>query len=888
MTTATVQSNLTPAMRQYHQFKEQYPEAILFFRMGDFYETFYEDAEISAKVLGIALTCRNKGTDNPVPLAGVPYHSVEKYLHTMISAGYKVAVCEQIEDAAQAKGVVKRDVVRLVTPGTLTEDALLNEKQGNHLAAITIGKHNGTSHGTLQVAPTGLAWVDLSTGQFYAQQLEYRHLIDELMRISPAECLVSDEDQETTGRLTEDLKTLVPAAVTQRSGVTFDAHQASETLTRHFNTASLTGFGFDKFDQSLCAAGAIVAYLNETQKVALPHITRLHKITHDQVLTLDQTTLRSLEIQRTLRENSRNGSLLHALDKTCTAMGARKFQQWLCYPLTDLNRIEQRQNAVDEIFQDDTLRDQLRTTLSNISDIERITSRISTGRSNPRDLLGLAQALEQLPAINNILGSCQVELLTQLAGKTDNLQKIKELILLAIDPDCGLTIREGGIIKTGYHAEVDRLRSLHQDGQTWLAGYQRKLINQTGFSNLKVGFNKVFGYYIEMSQAFQGQLPADFVRKQTLKNAERYITDELKKYEAEALTAQQRVKELEERLFHELRNQIAARTLLLQQTADSVAQIDVLASWAHLARRQNYCRPVLHRGCELEIVEGRHPVLDLMLGPQFIPNDVSLGTPHADVALITGPNMSGKSTYIRQTALITLLAHTGSFVPAASAKVGLVDRIFTRVGASDELTRGHSTFMVEMTETANIINNATERSLVILDEIGRGTSTYDGLSLAWAIAEYIGTQIKCRTLFATHYHELTELADLLPNVKNENVAVREWKDDVIFLHKINPGRTDKSYGIHVARLAGVPKTVLRRSEEILKNLENSLSRESMGRVGGGNMSTYEDGNQPTLFDLNTPPPDPVLVRFKTTDINNLTPIQAINLLLEIKNELNAR
>ncbi|MBN1845411.1 MAG: DNA mismatch repair protein MutS [Sedimentisphaerales bacterium] len=886
MTHRNDNQKLTPAMRQYHHFKGQYPDAILFFRMGDFYETFYEDARTCARVLGIALTSRSKG-DDAIPLAGVPYHAVDGYLKKMIQAGYKVAICEQVEDAALAKGLVKRDVVRLVTPGTLTEDSLLDERRGNYLAAVCFaptpaGKPPRQNN---RQEAAGLAWVDLSTGRFFAQSLEGRQVLDELQRLGAAEILVSEEADALPDSLARQLSATGPIPLTRRPGWAFDPAAAARELAKQFGTAGLEGFGFDRPDLSIGAAGAILDYLRETQKTALGHITQIQRVRPERFLQLDPTTLRSLEILRTLRDNSRAGSLLDGIDQTVTAMGARLLRLWLCYPLNDLAGIEARQDAVAELAQLDMVREPVRQALQSVADIERIASRISTGRASPRDLLGLKEALRQLPRIRSLLAQCSGALLTRLAAGDDELEKLADLIEAAIDPQAGLSIRDGGVIRAGYHDEVDRLRGFCRDGQSWLANYQNQLIEQTGIPTLKVGFNKVFGYYVEISNAHRAKVPPGLVRKQTLKNAERYITDELKRYEGEALTSEDRCKRLEEQIFGDIRQHIAESIRPCQQAADAVAQIDVLAALAHIARHRNYCRPQMHAGRDLHIVEARHPVLDQTLAERFVPNDVSLGGGAADLAILTGPNMSGKSTYIRQTALLVVLAQTGSFIPARSASIGLVDRIFTRVGASDELTRGQSTFMVEMIETANILNNATERSLVILDEIGRGTSTYDGLALAWAITEYLATRSACRTLFATHYHEITELADLLKNVTNLNVAVREWKDEVVFLHKIVPGRTDKSYGIHVARLAGIPKTVLIRSEEILDELESSFAREARAPQLAGRRTTPA-ADQMTLFDMN--PSDPLLEKLHQTDLNNLTPLAAINLLHEIKTELENR
>ncbi|MBN1436301.1 MAG: DNA mismatch repair protein MutS [Sedimentisphaerales bacterium] len=879
--------NLTPAMRQFYHFKKQYPDAILFFRMGDFYETFYDDAKTCSRVLGITLTSRGKDADQPIPLAGVPYHAVDRYLNNMIKAGYKVAVCEQVEDPKQAQGVVKRDVVRLVTPGTLTEDSLLDERTGNFLAAICFDRAiSRKSKAAPDLEPVGLAWVELSTGQFFTQKLQARHLLDELVRLHPAECIISDDPDSLPAQFLQQLSQLTTAPPTRRPAWVFDKHTAQQNLTTHFATKSLEGFGFTQTDCSVVAAGAIIEYLNETQKTTLNHIAQLRQVSRENFLQIDQTTLRSLEIERTIRDNAAAGSLLNSIDKTLTAMGARMLRQWLCYPLNNLASIQARQDAVAELIQFDPIRDQLRSHLSEIADIERIATRISTGRANPRDLLGLGRALRQLPTLRQLIqDNCSTAMLVQLAQQCDTLDDIADLIEAAIDPEAPLAYREGGVIRTGFDEQVDQYRSICTDGKTWLAEYQTRLSRQIDFPNLKVGYNKVFGYYVEITNAFRGQLPPDFIRKQTLKNAERYITEELKKYEDQALNADQRCKQREQELFQQIRLRIASQTLLLQQVADAVAQIDVLAAFAQIARRRNYTRPIISDQRAIRIVEGRHPVLDVTLENQFVPNDITLDSKSANIAIITGPNMSGKSTYIRQTALLVLLAQTGSFIPAQKAEIGLTDRIFTRVGASDELTRGQSTFMVEMTETANIVNNATDRSLVILDEIGRGTSTYDGLALAWAITEHIATKINCPTLFATHYHEITELADLLPNVTNLNVAVREWKNEVVFMHKIVQGRTDKSYGIHVAKLAGIPKAVIKRSQEILDELEANFQHESQAPQLGGRLKPLAD-QEPTLFD--DIPADPILDKLHQLDLDNLTPIQAINLLHEIKNELENR
>ncbi|MHC4888824.1 MAG: DNA mismatch repair protein MutS [Planctomycetota bacterium] len=872
----TQSEKLTPAMKQFHRFKQKYPDCILFFRMGDFYETFYEDAKTCSKVLGLTLTSRSKGS-NPIPLAGVPYHAIEGYLKKMLQTGYRVAVCEQVEDPKTAKGVVKRDIVRIVTPGTLTDDILLNAKEDNFLCAVGLGTKSQAA----------ISWVDISTGHFFAQELPEEKLLDELLRLSPAECLLPDRRGELfeaeTKKLTRDITQLTNAIVTERPGWYFDPYQARQRLLKHFGTATLEGFGIGGDDGIIRPAGAIIEYLNETQKTALSHIRNLRKINRKKFLQIDPTSLRSLEILQTIRTESKKGTLLDCLDETLTGMGARKFRNWLCMPLCDLGAIELRQDAVEEMKDTDVGLADTRKLLSALADPERIAARISTFRVTPRDLVALAISLRRIPSLRETLQQFDADLLVRLTGQCDSMDELADLLEAAIEPECPSHLRDGGVIRTGFNEELDRLRSISRDGQNWLRHYQKEQAERTGIRNLKIGYNKVFGYYIEISRSAADKVPADYVRKQTIKNAERYITDELKEYETQALSAEEKALELEQKLFEDIRRQSAQYVSRLQALADTLAQCDCLAALAYLARRRNYFRPKMTDGGELIINDGKHPVLAESLGPEFVPNDIELGGKAGDYLLVTGPNMSGKSTYIRQTALLILMAQAGSFIPAKDATIGLVDRIFTRVGASDELVRGQSTFMVEMTETANIINNATKKSLVILDEVGRGTSTYDGLALAWAITEYIANKIKCRTLFATHYHELTELAELFTNVKNCNVAVREWMDEVVFLHKILSGGTDKSYGIHVAKLAGVPKSILDRSKEILEELESTFQKEATGE----HLSKHKT-KEPDKDSLFVQKHKSVLEKLTSTDINNLTPIEAINLLNQIKNEIDEK
>jgi len=876
--------SLTPAMRQYADQKAQAPDAILFFRMGDFYEMFYEDAKTAARVLGLTLTSRNKGGENPIPLAGVPYHAVEGYLAKMVRAGFKVAISEQVEDPKQAKGVVKRAIVRIVTPGTLTDQALLHEREENYLAAVAIGSSGS------QADQIGLAAVELSTGAFFVQLLPAEAVIDELVRLRPAELLAPELEFGEQSPLLEQYRQVTDGAVTHRPAHVFSPYQAEQALCRHFGTAHLEGFGFDQMDGSLCAAGAVLDYLSETQKSALKHVTTIRQRTQDRYVGIDQATMRSLEIERTIRDGQRDGSLLHAVDRTVNPMGARMLRRRVCYPLRDVDEIVARQAAVAELRELPEMRQRVRDVLRLMGDVERITARLGVGRVSPRDLVGLGQTLGQLPQLADALRSGRLDTADagpgspQLAGLAESLGGLEDLaafLAASLDADAPITVREGGIIAAGYNDELDRLRSIATGGQEWLVEFQRREIQRTGIAQLKVGFNRVFGYYIEISHTHRDRVPADYVRKQTVKNAERYITDELKRHENEVLTAEERAKTLEYDLFEQIRARVSEWIDPLQRVADAVAQIDVLASLAHLAAERDYCRPEIVDEDVLEIHDGRHPVLEQSLGEGFVPNDCMLDERDARLLIITGPNMAGKSTYIRQVALLVLLAQTGSFVPAGRMRLGLVDRIFARVGASDEIARGQSTFMVEMTETANILNNATRRSLVIFDEIGRGTSTYDGLSLAWAITEHVAGRLGCRTLFATHYHELTDLAESLPGVRNFNVAVREWADQVVFLHRIVPGGTDKSYGVHVAKLAGVPRPIVERSREVLAELERNFNRKRRAAQPDHPPDREPQTGQLLLFDDGSAE---LAAKLRRLDLKAMTPEEALAALRKLHDQ----
>jgi DNA mismatch repair protein MutS len=846
-------------MQQYRDAKARYPGMLVLFRNGDFYELFEDDAEVGARILGITLTKRDK----EIPMAGVPHHALDRYLGKLLHAGHRVAICEQMEDASDVKGrPIRREVVRVVTPGTLTEDGLLNPRQANYLVAVAP-----------RGAMAGLAWAELSTGDFQAADVPWQRLADELGRVGPSECLCAENASggplSPTGAVADYLReTFANVAVTLRPDWTFDPTTSRAALFQHFGISTLAGFGFDDGQPCLTAAGALLLYLQETLKANLGHLSRLRPYRHESFLLLDEVTRRSLELTRTLRDGSREGSLLAVLDRTVTPMGARLLTDWLVAPLCDPEAIEARHDAVAELASDHTLRQELRDGLGEVYDLQRLTSRASTGRAMPRDLAGVARTLRLLPKIKAKVTARRAGLLRELENRLELCPDLRETLDTALVENPPLTPREGEMIRRGYDIALDELHAITRDGKQWIASFQAQEIRRTNIPSLKVGFNQVFGYYIEITNAHAGKVPADYQRKQTLKNAERYITPDLKAYEEKVLTAEEKIHQREYELFLELRGKVAAQTSRLLQTADVLATLDVLAALAELAVSRNYCRPQLCDEPVLEIADGRHPVLDQSLpAGTFVPNDVAMGAEAGTFLLITGPNMSGKSTFIRQVALLTLMAQMGGFVPARSARIGIADRIFTRVGASDELNRGQSTFMVEMTEAANILNNASKKSLVILDEIGRGTSTYDGVSLAWAITEYLHDHAGCRVLFATHYHELAQLAEKLPELRNYNVLVREWEDDVVFLHKIAPGSADKSYGIHVARLAGVPEEVLNRAREVLAELESHHlnTKDPPGRH-------KRRPPQPSLFARTD---DPVLQALREFDVDHAPPDEAL-------------
>jgi DNA mismatch repair protein MutS len=795
---------MTRMMQQYHDAKAQHPGMLVLFRNGEFYELFEDDAILVNRVLGLTLTKR----DGTIPMAGVPVVKLEHYLGLLLRAGHRVAVCEQLEEADPKKKIIPREVNRIVTPGTITDDGLLDPRAPNHLVAIVPGK--GSTF--------GIAWVDLSTGNFAAADVHALRLPDELARLNAAECIFAEN---AAASVTAASGTQLPKSRTARPDWTFDPSTAFAALKTHFQVGTLTGFGFDDAQPCVTAAGAVIIYLQETLKASLAHIRRLKPHRPEATLTLDEVTRRSLELTRTLRDNQRDGSLLSVLDRTVTPMGARLMHDSVLAPLTDPAAINARLDAVEELLRDHKLRGQLREQLEACADIQRLTTRVSTARANPKDLSAIARTLRRLPVLKAKLAGRKSALLQDLEKRLELCPDIRELLDKAITEDPPYIPKDGNVIKPGYNAELDELRTLMSEGKNWIARYQAQEITRTGIASLKVAYNQVAGYYIEITHANASKVPADYTRKGTLKNAERYITTVLKEYEEKVLSADEKSKALEVQLFLAIREQVAAQTQRLLNTADVLAAVDFLAALAELAAARNYVRPVLVDEPTLDIKDGRHPVLDQILPPgTFVPNDAAFGPEAGMFWLVTGPNMAGKSTMLRQVALITLMAHVGSFVPAKNARVGVTDRIFTRVGASDELSRGQSTFMVEMTEAANILNNATAKSLVILDEIGRGTSTYDGVSLAWAITEFLHDTVGCRALFATHYHELSQLADALPRLRNYNVLVQELDTEIVFLHKIAPGYATKSYGIHVARLAGVPEAVIKRATGVLSSLES--------------------------------------------------------------------
>ncbi|HIA27027.1 MAG TPA: DNA mismatch repair protein MutS [Planctomycetes bacterium] len=877
----TAESSTTPMMKQFIAAKEQHPEEILFFRMGDFYEMFYEDAQRASELLGITLTSRSKEKGGePIPMAGIPVKAVDVYLRRLLHAGHRVAICEQIEDPKEARGIVEREVVRVVTPGTFVDEESLDEQCPLHLLAVAPARGGGV----------GLSWVDLSTGRFHAEDFgPLERWQETLVAIAPSECLVPDGSTAEKLPVLAWLEQHFPGCSTTRwPEWHFDRDSGHQKLLAHFGTRSLDGFGCEHLGAGIAAAGSLIEYLKSTQQQALPHITSLRTGASSRRLGLDAATHRALDLLEVARTSERRGSLLGHLDRTRTAMGARLLREWLIAPLVEIEPILRRQRAIAELVSSSGDLEGLFDALKPVRDIERLVSRLPMGRVNGRDLQALGTSLSAVPRLREILAGFESQLFSEVCSslEVEVLGEVSERIEGTIVENPPLSVKEGGFICDGHDPDLDELRAVGREGVDWIARFQQQEAERTGISTLKVGYNRVFGYYIEVTHTHRERIPTDYIRKQTLKNAERYITPALKEQEQNVLGARERAEGLEYEIFCVLRDHLVRQIAPLQEAASAIATIDVVLSLARVASDEGYCAPELVLDPVLEIEGGRHPMVSAgSAAADFTANETQLGGEHGTLAVITGPNMAGKSTYIRQAALITLLAQMGSFVPAVSARIGIADRIFTRVGAADDLSRGQSTFMVEMTETAQILNNATDRSLVILDEVGRGTSTLDGISLAWSIAEHLIEKTRARTLFATHYHELTQLEERHPaKVRNLNVLVKEWNDEIVFLHRIVAGGTDRAYGIYVARLAGLPEGVLERAREILAALEGErhpLRGDTVGasRVEFAPQEGPESLLQPDLFSSRG---DEVVSRLDGVDLEGMTPLEALSLLFELK------
>ena len=879
--------NLTPMMKVYCETKEKYKDCILFYRLGDFYEMFFEDALIASKELEITLTGKDCGLEERAPMCGVPFHAVDGYLNKLVSKGYKVAICEQLEDPKQAKGLVKRDVIRVVTPGTNLDAQALDESRNNYLMCIVCMEDR-----------YGLSVADISTGEYLVTELDgEKKLLDEINKFSPSE-IICNHSFYVSGVDIEDMKERLHISVFSLDSWYFDDALCARNLMEHFHVSSLSGLGLDAYSCGIIAAGALLQYLIETQKTSIANLTALTPYSISKYMVLDSSTRRNLELCETLREKNKRGSLLWVLDKTKTAMGARLLRRYLEQPLIEKEEIMQRLDAVEELKDNAITREELREYLNPVYDLERLISRISYQTANPRDLVAFKTSLSMLPHIKYIMKSLQSPLLVQLQEEMDELADLFALVDTAIVDEPPISIRDGGFIKEGYHEEVDRLRHAKTEGKSWLAKLEAEEREKTGIKTMKVKYNKVFGYYLEVTNSYKDMVPDYYTRKQTLTNAERYITPELKELEETILGSEDKLTALEYDLYVEVRGKIADEILRIQKTAHAIAGVDVFASLALVAERGNYVKPSINEKGVLDIKNGRHPVVEKMIpNDMFIANDTYLDNGKSRISIITGPNMAGKSTYMRQTALIVLMAQIGSFVPADAAKIGLVDRIFTRVGASDDLASGQSTFMVEMTEVANILRNATRNSLLILDEIGRGTSTFDGLSIAWAVVEYISNPklLGAKTLFATHYHELTELEGKLPGVNNYCIAVKENGDDIVFLRKIIQGGADKSYGIQVAKLAGVPDVVIERAKALAEELTNA---DITVHVQGGDAEGQKarkaktqkydqvDMDQMSLFD--TVSDSDVLKELQELEVSTMTPLDALNTLYRLQNKLKNR
>jgi len=868
--------SLTPMMQQYLELKEQYKDCILFFRLGDFYEMFFKDAEIASRELEITLTGRDCGLDERAPMCGVPFHAADSYISRLINKGYKVAICEQVEDPALAKGIVKREVIRVITPGTIFDSSMVDERKNNYLMSIY-------KYGCF----FGISIVDVSTGEFSSTNINWGNtinkLFDEIAKYSPSE-IIANSSFFNDAELVDNIRKKFNAYISRFNDEYFETDYAVDKIKSHFEKCELLE---GEYELDVNASGALLEYLEQTQKVNLNHIQNISSYKIEEFMVLDVSTRRNLELTETMRERSRKGTLLWVMDRTMTSMGGRLIRKWIEQPLINAADIIERLEAVGEMKEKYMVRMEARELLKRVYDIERLMGKIIIGNANGRDLVALKNSIGQVPYIKSLLEQCTSVLNKRNYEQMDTLEDIYELIEKSIVDDPPVTIKEGGIIKTGYNDEVDKYRRATTEGKNWVADLENKEREKTGIKNLKVGFNKVFGYYIEVTKSNYSQVPPEYIRKQTLANCERYITQELKEIEDSILGAEEKVIALEYQLFLDIRDMIASQVRRIKNTARCLSEIDVICSLAEVADRESYSMPEISTEDRIEIIDGRHPVVEKMLGDaSFVPNDTLLDMNENRLSIITGPNMAGKSTYMRQVALIVLMAQIGSFVPAKSAKIGIVDKIFTRVGASDDLASGQSTFMVEMSEVANILQNATPRSLLILDEIGRGTSTFDGLSIAWSVIEYISDKEKmgCRTLFATHYHELTELEGKLTGIKNYCISVEKNGDDIIFLRKIIRGGADDSYGIQVARLAGVPDLVINRAKEILTELNDADISKRASRVRKNRMIIE---GQLDLFSVShtSKITDEVVEELKSIDISTLTPLDALNTLYNLQQKL---
>lgn len=882
-------AELTPMMQQYMKTKEEYKDCILFYRLGDFYEMFFDDAKIVSKELELTLTGKNCGLEERAPMCGVPFHSVEGYLSRLVSKGYKVAICEQVEDPALAKGLVKREVIRVVTPGTNLNAQALDESKNNYIMSIVYVSDR-----------FGISFADVTTGDYFVTEVDSaRKLMDEMYKFSPRE-VICNEALMMSGIQMDELKEKLGIAMYSLENWYFDDDLCKKELLEHFQVKSLEGLGVVDFECGVIAAGALLRYLTETQKTSLSHMTRLQPYTSGNYMIIDSSSRRNLELVETLREKQKRGSLLWVLDKTKTAMGARTLRGYIEQPLVDREEIEKRLSAIEELNSQLITREELREYLNPIYDLERLIGRISYQTANPRDLIAFKTSLGMLPPIRTLLEELKSPLLKEICEELDTLEDLYQLVDVSIQEEPPISVREGNMIKDGYNEDVDKFRHAKTEGKSWLAEIETKERDRTGIKNLRIKFNKVFGYYLEVTNSYKDLVPDDYIRKQTLTNAERYITPELKELEDTILGAEEKLTALEYELFSQVRDHIASQVLRIQQTAKAIAKLDVFTSLAYVAEKNNYVRPKINNRGVIDIRNGRHPVVENMISNNmFISNDTYLDNNANRISIITGPNMAGKSTYMRQTALIVLMAQVGSFVPAESADIGVVDRIFTRVGASDDLASGQSTFMVEMNEVSNILRNATANSLLILDEIGRGTSTFDGLSIAWAVIEHIADKklLGAKTLFATHYHELTELEGTMDGVNNYCIAVKEKGDDIVFLRKIVKGGADKSYGIQVAKLAGVPESVIARAKELVDELSQADISIKAKDIAEERRKKSKQKNKPKKYDevdleqislFDTVKDDDVVKELQELDISNMTPMDAMNTLYRLQNKLKNR